>query len=127
AGGCLRQSEDIVADGNYPDYLNHAGLAGAKGSTDWESDDRVAEVRAAWSQCMSERGYDYERPLGLYMDLFHTASELNSDWRTAQTISESEAEDHLDAVILVTAQDDAACHERTNLQDVQEDVYWEYM
>jgi len=126
-GGCRREAEDALAAGAYPDYLNHAGLAGAKGGTDWEADDRVTEARLAWSACMAERGYDYEEPMLLRDDLFTAATDLKAAWQVQQTTSLADAEAELAELVLATAEDDAACHDATGLQEVQETVFWEYL
>jgi hypothetical protein len=126
-GGCLREAEDALAEGDYPDYLNHAGLAGAKGGTDWEDDDRVAEARLAWSDCMAEHGYDAEAPMFLRDHLFTAATDLKAAWQIHQTTSLEEAETELAGLVLAAAADDAACHDATGLEEVQDAVFWEYL
>ncbi|MDA1359418.1 hypothetical protein O1R50_07290 [Glycomyces luteolus] len=126
-GGCMREAEDALADGAYPDYLNHAGLAGARGGTDWERDDRVAEARAAWSDCMNERGYDFEEPMHLRDALFSRSGDLKAAWQIEQSMSLEEAEAALAEEVLAAAGDDAACHAETGLEDVQVEVFWEYL
>lgn len=126
-GGCMREAEDALSEGAYPDYLNHAGLAGARGGTDWDSDDRVAEAREAWANCMADRGYDYEEPMHLRSDLFNRAGDFKAAWQIDASMSLEEAEAALADAVLATAEDDAACHAETGLQDVQVEVFWEYL
>ncbi|WP_205325809.1 hypothetical protein [Glycomyces sp. YM15] len=126
-GGCMREAEDALAEGAYPDYLNHAGLAGARGSTGWERDDRVAEALTAWADCMDERGHDYGEPIQLRGALFSRAGDLKAAWQIEHSMSLEEAEARLAEEVLATAGDDAACHAESRLQEVREDVFWEYL
>lgn len=126
-GGCMREAEDALSEGAYPDYLNHAGLAGARGGTDWERDDRVVEARAAWSDCMDDAGYDYEEPFLLRNALFQRAGDLKAAWQIERSMSLEEAEAAFAEEVLATAEDDAACQTETGLEDVQVEVFWEYL
>lgn len=126
-GGCLRDAEDALADGAYPDYLNHAGLAGARGGTDWEADPRVAEALRAWSDCMAARGHDYAEPAHLRGDLFSRAGDLKAAWQIEGSMSLEEAEAALAEEVAATAADDAACHAESALEEVRVAVFWEYM
>ncbi|MFG3343219.1 hypothetical protein [Glycomyces sp. NPDC048151] len=126
-GGCMREAEDALSEGAYPDYLNHAGLAGARGGTDWDADERVVEARAAWADCMGALGHDYETPLQVRMDLFNRAGDLKAAWQIDGTMDLEEAEAALAEEVLATAGDDASCHAETGLQDVQVEVFWEYL
>lgn len=126
-GGCLREAEDAIADGDYPDYLNHAGLAGARGGTNWEADERVQEARFDWAACMDARGYDFELPLALRSHVSNLAGDLKAEWQIEQTISLEDAEAELAAEVALIAADDAACHEKSRLEEVQDEVFWEYL
>jgi hypothetical protein len=126
-GGCMREAEDALADGAYPDYLNHAGLAGARGGTDWAVDERVAEALHAWSDCMDDRGYDYAEPIHLRSALFSRAGDLKAAWQIEGSMSLEEAEAALAGEVVAAAGDDAACHAASELEDVQVAVFWEYL
>lgn len=126
-GGCMREAEDALADGAYPEYLNHAGLAGARGGTNWERDDRVAEALLAWSDCMDDAGYDYADPMQLRGELYSKAGDLKAAWQIDGSMSLGEAEAALAGEVLAAAEDDAACHAESKLEDVQEEVFWEYL
>lgn len=126
-GGCLRKAEDALAEGEYPDYLNHAGLAGAKGGTSWASDDRVYDARIEWSICMAAADYTYEEPLGLYLDLVMQAGALEQEAFTSSESRTEELRTEFGSHIVDLATVDHACHNETSLQDIQEDVYWEYL
>lgn len=126
-GGCMREAEDAIADGAYTDYLNHAGLAGARGGTNWLSDERVQTARFDWAACMDARGYDFESPLALRGALSDFAGDLKAEWQIQQAIGLEEAEAELAEAVVGTAGDDAACHEESGLQEVQEAVFWEYL
>lgn len=126
-GGCMREAEDALADGAYPDYLNHAGLAGARGGTDWESDHRVIEARAAWSDCMAAAGRDFEEPVHLRGALQSRAADFKAAWQIEGSMTLEEAEAAFAQEALAVAEADAACHAETGLEDVQADVFWEYL
>ncbi|WP_035749953.1 hypothetical protein [Glycomyces sp. NRRL B-16210] len=126
-GGCMREAEDAISGGAYPDYLNQAGLAGARGGTNWQSDERVQTARFDWAACMDARGYDFESPLALRGSLSNFAGDLKAEWQIRQAIGLEEAEAELAAAVVGTAEDDAACHEESGLQEAQETVFWEYL
>ncbi|WP_240037614.1 hypothetical protein [Glycomyces paridis] len=126
-GGCMREAEDAVSGGAYTDYLNHAGLAGARGGTDWASDRRVQEALFDWAACMDARGYDFESPIHLRSSLSGLAGDLKAAWQIQQTTTLEDAEAELAAEVLATAEDDAACHAESRLEAVQDEVYWEYL
>ncbi|MDN3240561.1 hypothetical protein [Glycomyces tritici] len=126
-GGCMREAEDALADGAYPDYLNHAGLAGARGGTDWATDERVAEALHAWADCMDARGHDYGEPIHLRSALFSRAGDLKAAWQIEGTMTLAEAEAALAEEVVATAEDDAACHAESRLEEVQVEVFWEYL
>lgn len=127
AGGCMREAEDALADGAYPDYLNHAGLAGARGGTDWATDERVAEALNAWSDCMDARGHDYGEPIHLRSALYTMAGDLKAAWQIDGSMSLEEAEAALAEEVVATAEDDVACHAESRLEEVQVAVFWEYL
>jgi hypothetical protein len=126
-GGCMREAEDALADGAYPDYLNHAGLAGARGGTDWEGDDRVVEARAAWADCMRESGRDHEEPAHLRGALQSRAADFKAAWQIEGSMTLREAEAAFAEEALAAAEADAACHAESGLEDVQVEVFWEYL
>lgn len=126
-GGCLREAEDALSDGNYPDYLNHAGLSGAKGGTSWESDDRVVDARTEWSICMESSGYSYDKPLDVYLDLAMQVGDYQREALYADESQVSSLEEEFSEIASTVAEVDNACHRETGLQDVQEGVFWEYL
>ncbi|MDN3238471.1 hypothetical protein [Glycomyces tritici] len=126
-GGCLRRAEDTLADGNYPDFLVHAGLAGARGGTDWEQDERVFDARIEWSICMEAAGFEYDEPFSIYMDLGMQVGGYQQSAIQAGDAERQALEKEFDEIILSVAAVDAVCHEETGLEGIQSDVYWEYM
>jgi hypothetical protein len=93
--GCTGQAYDELDGGPTPvDPHDVVGTLGAEAEQETQSNARVIQVMAAWSSCMTGKGYSYQTPM----------QAAAAQWPTSPTPLE-----------ISTAKADVSCKEKTNL------------
>lgn len=117
SGGCARDVEDILFE-DYISYREASRIALGQSNEDWQGDERVVDVRADWAGCMDSAGHSVsENPL---------TSVREKAMESFEHFDAGKTEDEFHDLLLEYATDDAACHAEHDVQNVQEDVFWEF-
>ncbi|MFD0556958.1 hypothetical protein FB566_2210 [Stackebrandtia endophytica] len=116
--GCVGEANRVLFPDGMFDFLEQRTHATGGADDGWLDDHRVREVHGRWSECMAQQGYlDFDIP-------WDAVTAMSS--RQPSPEEGPEAQEAFAELNVAQAVADLACHERYDVQAVQEEVFWEY-